>query len=118
MDTYLFFLIVKIILGVFFTYRVSQFLSLDEGPFLVFDRIRHYTDIKRADEQDKEKIGFWTTFDGIIRCQYCTSVYVGFIATALVFSSNKLLFIVLVWGGIIGLHAFLLDVLDFRGLRG
>lgn len=79
---------IRIILSILAVYRLSRLISKEDGPGLMFARMRAYTDDKRHDEQLEnnklEELGilakpmeFWRNVDEGLRCPYCLGVWFG-----------------------------------------
>lgn len=56
------------------TYRLSNFLSWESGPFEIFDKLRYFVGV-RYDESSRP-FGKNVISKGII-CQWCNSVWIG-----------------------------------------
>ena len=82
-------------------YRLAHLLPEDDGPFLVFKRIRLFVSTRAMNENDE--FGFWAMVDEGINCVYCCGLYAA-ILVALVavwnnFYGNLFLLIFAIAGG-------------------
>lgn len=76
--------LLRLILALFATYRLAQFLPYDDGPLFVFKRIRLYVDYKAMDQQEAENdLGFWVNVSEGIHCPMCQGLYAAILCTAL-----------------------------------
>lgn len=95
---------IKIALSVFATYRVAQFLTVDIGPFGMFDKLRRSLG-RRANGNP-----IWNDLSELFHCPYCIGVWIA-CAPALFLAQDALTFFLL-WLGIAGAQAFLQSLTD------
>lgn len=75
------------------TYRVTQFLVYDTGPWEIMERVR-----RAAGSGELGKL---------LVCPYCTGVWVALAATAALFVDHWLVNAILLWLGLAGAQAWL-----------
>lgn len=75
-------LLVRIVLAVLATYRLVQFITVDDGPFMVFSRIRTLSERIGSHSQTPGDI-YWCV-DMLIHCPYCLGVWFGGATAALI----------------------------------
>lgn len=86
----------KVIFLVFFVYRISQLIAIDDGPFDVFLRIRKCLGVLSAREPDSI---FKLTLAKLVNCPFCLGVWFSALAYLLYPIDNILVdFIVGVFG--------------------
>lgn len=91
-------LILRWVLAVFATYRVARMLTLEEGPFSLFDRFRDaITDATRADS--------WLSRG--VACPYCAGWWVAFLLMLYVWNGLNLFEAFILWASIAGGAAYL-----------
>lgn len=93
----------RFILAGFAVYRLARFLSFDEGPFIIFEKLRIWSGNKRTKRQDD----IWATIDGWINCPYCQGPYWAVFVSFLTLRPSKSGDIILTWLGLAGIQDFL-----------
>ncbi|MGH7274770.1 MAG: DUF1360 domain-containing protein [Nitrospiria bacterium] len=96
--------ILRLILAGLACYRLAQFVSLDNGPWNVFDRVRIATEQAVARHPTSH---FWKSIAELASCPYCQGVYAGILCASLVLWPTTGGDMVLLWLGIVGVQAFL-----------
>ena len=92
-----------LVLAVLATYRLSQLVALDDGPFDCFAVIRGLTEYNY--KGDKKRTGpVWHTLHELVICPYCLGVWFAGLITILVMLITPLntWMSLLVWAGIAG----------------
>lgn len=98
----------RLILAALALYRLAQFISLDDGPFNIFRRFRHWTDEKKLIEVSREtKNGPWGFVDGLARCPFCQQPWIAAGVVALLIWPSVGGDVFLLWMGLTGAAAFL-----------
>lgn len=93
----------RIILAAFAVYRLSRFLSFDDGPFMIFDKLRSWTSRKRTDKNDD----WQATLDTWVHCSYCQGPYYAALVTVLILKPTSMGNALLTWLGLAGMQDFL-----------
>lgn len=70
----------RLILVILACYRLSRLIAIDDGPFLIFKRMRYFVldkaHYETIDVPDKERwYGKWHTTAEGITCPYCVGVW-------------------------------------------
>ena len=91
------------ILGVFFTFRVAQFIAYDDAPFALMKKARQYCGKKAAGSKEH---GFWWSLAELINCPYCNGIWIALVITLTIQYSYQWNFF-LIWGAIAGGQAWL-----------
>lgn len=91
----------RILLAAFAVYRLTRFLSFDDGPFMIFDKLRSWTSRKRTDRNDD----WQATLDTWVHCPYCQGPYYAALVTYLVLNKRGSTF--LMWLGLAGMQDFI-----------
>ena len=92
---------VRLILAILSAYRLAELISVDDGPFKVFDRLRRWAG------RNSTKSQFHNTFADLLHCPFCTGVWFSFAVALLVFLPSVPGDFVLLVFGIAGAQAFL-----------
>lgn len=81
------------------TYRMSQLLAVDEGPYGVFAEIRDYARVMYAKDSSK----LWYNISTLIECPYCNGVWFGAMCALFVLSGvyalQAFVFVMAIAGG-------------------
>jgi hypothetical protein len=99
--------ILRLILAALTCFRLAQLVTLDKGPFLVFERLRLRVEGYIATSEARKQSNFWKSVADGVSCPYCAGFYIGLLCVALVVFPGFWGDLFLVWFGIIGLQAFL-----------
>lgn len=99
--------ILRLILAVLTCFRLAQLVTLDKGPFLIFERLRLRVEGFIAGSEARRKSNFWKSVADGVSCPYCAGFYAGLLCVALVAFPSFLGDLFLLWFGIIGLQAFM-----------
>lgn len=89
----------EVALAILVCYRVSRLISLDIGPYRIFERIRLYCG-KRAKDSP-----LWFNMAEGVNCPYCVGVWIAFFLA--IFLCKNVLTFFLLWFGIAGGQDFL-----------
>jgi hypothetical protein len=99
---------IKIIMGVFAVFRLARLIAIDDGPFLIFLRLR-----RKAEElSDAEEVkgiyeGFWFGIKELLSCIYCQGYWWSLIILILFLLNNPIGDLFIFWNGLAGMQAFL-----------
>lgn len=87
----------RIILAILATYRISNLIALDNGPFDIIRVTRSYIGRKAA-------IGSaaWKTLAGLTRCPLCLGIWVSIIATITLYCNNMVIDFIMITLAIAG----------------
>jgi hypothetical protein len=102
--------ILRLILAALACFRLAQLVTLDKGPFLIFERLRIQVEQYIATSPGRQQSYFWRSVADGTSCPYCLGFYVGLLCTLLVLFPTYPGDLFLLWFGIIGLQAFLQGV--------
>lgn len=102
--------ILRLILAALTCFRLAQLVTLDKGPFLIFERLRNRVEGHIAASPERKKSYFWKSVADGTSCPYCLGFYAGLLCTLLVIFPTYGGDLFLLWFGIIGLQAFLQGV--------
>lgn len=94
----------EILLSIFANYRVAQLITLDVGPFGMFDRIRKFLG-RRADNNL-----LWRELAELVHCPYCIGVWIACVPALLLAQDIPAFF--LLGLGVAGAQAFLQSLTD------
>lgn len=89
-------------------YRLAQLIALDDGPYQVFDRLRHWAGMKAGVD------GFWYNLSEFIHCPFCLGVWFSLLMLPLWIWPTLVGDILLLWWGAAGGQAFLEGFRDDR----
>lgn len=96
----------RFLLAALTCFRLAQLITMDKGPFLVFERLR-----QRVEQHTAIRQGFfWRSLADGVSCPYCMGLYVGIFCTILVLFPSWLGDLFLLLFGLVGLQAFLQGV--------
>lgn len=101
--------ILRLIIAILATVRLSRLLPKDDGPLFLFEHIRAFVDIKAETEQSKSGsiLGFWSNINEGILCGFCQGWYAALLTTFLVIFPSFIGDLFLLWQGIAGAQALL-----------
>lgn len=93
----------RVLLAAASVYRTAQLITIDEGPFSVFQSLRD-----AAGTYDRGPNGVpYSVLGRALGCPYCVGVYIAFGAALLVLRPSILGDLLLTWLGLAGLAAWL-----------
>lgn len=93
----------RITLAAFATYRVAQLVTLDEGPFSIFENLR-----TAAGVYDRGPNGEPISIQGrMFGCPYCIGLYVALPGGILAMRQSLIGDAILLWLGLAGIAAYL-----------
>jgi len=97
---------VRIVLTVFAVFRVSELVSIDDGPFDVFLRLRSAAGVyqRGADGRPMRGVG------RLVGCPYCVGVWVSMLGAAAVLFPSAVVDAIVLLFGIAGAAAFVQSV--------
>ena len=98
----MFSLYVRILLGVLATYRVAELMSLDFGPYNIFQSIRSFLG-RKASSGDKT----WKTLADLVNCPFCLGIWFSVLAIVLILLPTLSGDIFLLFMGVAGGQCFL-----------
>ncbi len=98
--------ILRLILAALTCFRLAQLITLDKGPFLIFERLRLWVEQNTAMHQGY----FWRSLADGVSCPYCLGFYLSLLCTLLVVLPSQVGDLFLLWFGIMGTQAFLQGV--------
>jgi len=102
----------SIVLAILATYRLSQLIALDDGPFDCFVFLRGLTFCSRKGKARRGPV--WHSLEKLVNCPYCLGVWFAALFTAVVSQIEPLTIWtgLLVWLGIAGGQCALQSVTD------
>ena len=102
--------LLRLLLAALTCFRLAQLVTLDKGPFLIFERLRQRTEIYVAATERRRRSDFWKSVADGVSCPYCMGFYLSLFCTFLVLWPSQAGDWFLLWFGIMGLQAFLQGV--------
>lgn len=94
---------VRIALAGLAAYRIAQLITIDEGPWAIFQRLRDWAGVS-----DRNQHGQPMTLRGrLFGCPYCIGLYVSFALAPLALWASLIGDLVLLAFGLAGLQAYL-----------
>jgi hypothetical protein len=102
--------ILRLSLAALACFRLAQLITLDKGPFLLFERLRLLIENYIAASESRKRSYFWKSVADGASCPYCLGFYAGILCALLVLFPTFWGDLFLLWFGIIGLQAFLQGV--------
>ncbi len=93
---------IRLLLAVFATYRLSQLIAWDTGPDKVFYNLR-----EAINELSSIHGGRWENVDEAVNCPYCLGMWFAGLTLLLIKYPTKVGNYFLYWLGIAGMQAFL-----------
>lgn len=99
--------LLRVTMAVLSVYRIAQFVTIDDGPYACFRRLRTYLGRKAAKSNSEDRWDFWRNMAELVHCQFCTGVWVSLAMVPLVLWPTLVMDAVLLWMGIAGGQAFL-----------
>jgi len=101
-------LLTSVLLGILATYRLAQFIALDDGPFECFVEFRGFLRFNRGGTTLR-KGPIWSSLRDLVSCPYCLGVWFAGLMTLLISQIAPLDIWtgILVWLGIAGGQAAL-----------
>jgi hypothetical protein len=102
----------QLLLCVFICYRLSRLVTVDEGPFYTFERIRIKTGLWAARERQEgtSKLRPLGSLAELFQCPHCIGVWIAFLLTVILFDLSSLEEVFLIWLSIAGGQSFLEDL--------
>jgi hypothetical protein len=104
--------ILRLILATLTCFRVAQLVTLDKGPFLIFERLRLKVENHIAASKARKQSYFWRSVADGTSCPYCLGFYTSLLCTLLIIFPTQAGDLFLLWFGIMGLQAFLQGLTD------
>lgn len=100
-------ILIRLVLAALTCFRLAQLITLDKGPWLIFERLRLQIEQFIAGSEDRKQSYFWRSVADGVSCPYCLGFYAGLLCTALVLFPTQGGDLFLLWFGIIGAQAFM-----------
>jgi len=105
----------RLILAVFVVYRLARFISIDDGPYFIFKRIRYWFRDKAYYEaggtikalEDDRNFGKWKNLSEGISCPFCMGIYASVLIFPLLIWPSYWGDMFLLLGSLSGMQAFL-----------
>ncbi len=94
--------ILTVFIAIFATYRVAQFITYDNAPFNLMDKLRCYLGIKAA---EAKKHGVWWSLAELVNCPFCNGLWISLLFTLILFGVQPVS--ILIWLAIAGGQAWL-----------
>ena len=91
------------------TYRLSQMVSYDGGPFFIFKNARDYFYQRSIENPGGIKELIYTFISKLMRCPYCNGVWISFIHLLLLSLDNVYINFYLYFMAIAGIQCYLQD---------
>ena len=95
---------IRFLLAALALYRVAMMLTLDDGPFGVFDRMRLWLG-KRAADRDSHGLR-WTMAE-ISNCPHCVGVWLALLFAPMVIWPNKITDIIIIILALSGMQSLM-----------
>jgi len=99
--------ILRLILAALSCFRLAQLITLDKGPFLLFERLRHWVEGYIAASEERKRSHFWQSVAEGVSCPYCLGFYISLLVVLLVVFPSQVGDLFLLWFGVMGMQAFL-----------
>ncbi len=96
--------ILLLLIAIFGTYRLAQFITYDDAPFNLMDDFRCYLGRKVA-ESKMGSHGIWWSLAEWINCPFCNGLWIALLFTLILFPINLISFFI--WLAIAGGQAWL-----------
>ena len=103
---------VRFILSVLATYRLSEMLVKDDGPFLLIAHLRSFVIRKSADEQKYSNGYAWQSAEELFNCAHCMGVWVAAFFSLLLGWNSRLGNIIILILSMAGLQSFIQRLKD------
>lgn len=104
--------ILRLILAALACFRLAQLITLDKGPFLIFERLRLRVENYIAASEKRKKSYFWKSVADGTSCPYCLGFYTSLLCILLALFPTRAGDLFLLWFGVMGLQAFLQGLTD------
>lgn len=97
-----------LVLSVFATYRIAQFVVYDDAPFALMKRAKAWLGKKAAGAR---KYRIWWSLAELVNCPYCVGLWIALIIAVVLFPNHIFLY----WLAIAGGQSFLENLTHTRG---
>lgn len=102
--------LLRLVLASLACFRLAQLVTLDKGPFLIFERLRLRIEWYIALSDTRRQSYFWKSVADGLSCPYCLGFYLSLLCSLLVLFPTYGGDLFLLWFGIMGMQAFLQGV--------
>ena len=99
---------IRILLLAFATYRIAELISVDEGPYDIFERIRSFFKV-RAMASGKQS-GFMMNVAKLLECPFCVGIWISIAAGFVYLWYNPVADFITIIFAIAGIQAFLENI--------